>query len=425
MHAPATGVAMRFVLFGLACLTSAAVWLLLEPEILTAHHYRPHTVAWVHLVVLGFILSVIAGALYQIAPVAMETKLYSARLAELHFVAHFLGVAVMVPFFAVWDLKQVGHGGSLVFLGMLVFVGNIARTLNRAPRPDVVGAFIASSMLWLFLTMGAGLAIATNKFWPFLPGPQLHWMYAHAHLGVGGVFINLTVGVSLRLVPMFSLSEIRSVARAWGAFALVNLGIAGLFWAIVAGSPPAQRLFGGVLIAGLGVYGVELRAILAARKRRRLDWGLWQFLCAVATLAAAAGAGATLVSPVPLRPEVLVHWQTAYALLALLGVIVPAILGMLQKILPFLIWQRVYAPFIGRKPVPSLGQLSSESVQGAVFWMYLVALAALLTAAFAGSPWLARGAAAIWLAVVALFLVNAGQILGHWFRPRTCLARSP
>ncbi|NUN92621.1 MAG: hypothetical protein HUU04_02440 [Verrucomicrobiae bacterium] len=425
MHAPATGVAMRFVLFGLACLTSAAVWLLVEPEILTAHHYRPHTVAWAHLVVLGFILSVIAGALYQIAPVAMETKLYSARLAEFHFVAHFLGVGFMVPFFTVWDLKQVGHGGSLVFLGMLIFVGNIARTLNRAPRPDVVGAFIASSMLWLFLTMGAGLTIATNKFWPFLPGSQLNWMYAHAHLGVGGVFINLTAGVSLRLAPMFTLSEIRSAARAWWAFALVNLGVAGLFWAIVSGSPPAQRAFGGVLVVGLGVYGAELRAIFAARKRRRLDWGLWQFFFAVATLAPVAIVGLAIVSPVAFRPETLERWQTGYALLALLGVIVPAILGMLQKILPFLIWQRVYAPFIGRRPVPSLGQLSSESIQGAVFWSYLVALVALLAAAISGSNGLARGAAAIWLAVVALFLVNAGQILGHWFRPRTCLARSP
>ena len=416
---------MRFVLFGLACLASCAIWLNFEPAILTAHHYRPHTVAWVHLLVLGFILSVVAGALYQIAPVAMETKLHSPRLAELHFVAHALGVLLIVPFFMLWDFKQVGHAGSLVFLGMLVFVGNIARTLNRAPRPDVVGAFIASALLWLFLAMGAGLTVATNKFWPILPGVPLHWTYAHAHLGVAGVFVNLTAGVSLRLVPMFSLSEIQNPTRAWWSFAFVNLGVAGLFWSIASGYAPAQLASGGAMVMGLAIYGVELGAILAARKRRRLDWGLRQFLAAVATLAPAVVAGMALAGAVALRPSAVPRWQTAYPALALLGVIVPAILGMLQKILSFLVWQRIYAPRIGRERIPALAELLSEPLQIAGFWSYLAAVAGLAAAAFAGSTWLAHVAAVLWLAAIVLFLINAGFILSHWFFPRVTRSSSP
>lgn len=418
IHAPAAGVAMRFVLFGLGCLGACAAWLVLEPAILVVHHYRPHTVAWVHLLILGFVLSVVAGALYQIAPVAMETKLASARLAEFHFAAHALGVLLMVPFFAAWDVKQVGHAGSLVFLGMILFVVNIARTLNRAPRPDAVGAFIASAMLWLFLTMAAGLAIATNKFWPILPGVPLNWMYAHAHLGVAGIFVNLTAGVSLRLVPMFALSSLRSPARAWAAFGLVNLGITGLFWSIASGFAPAQRACGGAVVVGLAIYGVELGAILRARQRRRLDWGMRQFLTAVATLVPAVAAGFALAGA-DLRPESVSRWQTAYPAIALLGVIVPAILGMLQKILPFLVWQKVYAPRIGRAPVPALAEMLSPIVQAGGYWAYLAALAGVVAAALTGSAALARGASILWLLAIVFFLANAARVLGHWFRPRT------
>ncbi len=425
IHAPAAGVAMRFVLFGLGCLAACAAWLVVEPGMLVTHHYRPHTVAWVHLLVLGFVLSAVAGALYQIAPVALETRLHSERLASLHFAAHALGVLLMVPFFAASDLKQVGRAGSLVFLGMVLFVVNIARTLDRAPRPDVIGAFIASAMLWLFLTTGAGLTIATNKIVPFLPGNPLNWMHAHAHLGVAGVFVNLTVGVSLRLVPMFALSELQSRLRAWGAFGLVNLGMVGLFWGIAFAVPSARLASGGVVAAGLAFYGIELLAILRTRKRRRLDWGLRQFLAAVTTLAPAAVAGLALASEEGLSLATAARWQIAYPALALFGVVVPAILGMLQKILPFLVWQKVYAPRIGREPVPSLAELLSPGTQAVGYWVYLAALAVVVVASLSGVPWVAQGAALLWLVAIALFLANAARVLAHWFSPRTLPSTPP
>ena len=67
-------------------------------------------------------------------PVALETKLYSERLACWHFAFHLVGFIGMVWMFRVWDMKQVGHFGSVLFLGVGLFVYNIARTLRRVPK---------------------------------------------------------------------------------------------------------------------------------------------------------------------------------------------------------------------------------------------------------------------------------------------------
>ena len=42
--------------------------------------------------------------------------------------------------------------------------------------------------------------------------------------------------------------------------------------------------FCAVAVSGLAIYGWEMRAILRARKRRTLDWGLKYFLTAIALL---------------------------------------------------------------------------------------------------------------------------------------------
>lgn len=417
-HAPNAALPMQFMLFALLCLAIGAVWLLAEPELLTSYHYRPHTVAATHLFILGFILSIVMGSVYQLVPVALETKLYSEKLVRWHAAFHLVGVSLMVPMFYFWDIKQVGHGGSFVYIGMLFFVYNLARTLGRAPKPNVIGAFIVAALLWLFLTMTAGLMLAANKFWPFLPANPIGLMHAHAHLGVVGIFVMLIVGVSLKLIPMFALSELQSEARAWWVLILVNAGLAWLVSAIAASIPVMESVCTGMIVLGLMIYAVEVIAILRARKRRVLDWGLITFLMALGLLAPTALCGGLI----PLWSEeptaMTMQLESVYALLGLFGVVILAILGMLYKILPFLVWFRSYSPHIGRAQIPSLADLYSEPLQVIGLFSYIVALAVLCGGILWSQPGLAQTGAALWLGSITIFLVNMGLILRHWWCPQ-------
>ncbi|MBK8001746.1 MAG: hypothetical protein IPK15_24345 [Verrucomicrobia bacterium] len=136
---------------------------------MAGYHYGPEVVAATHLFVLGWICSVIMGTMYQLVPVALETRLHSERLARWHFGLHLVGFVGMVMMFLVWDMKQVGHFGSVLATGVGLFVYNLARTLARIPRWNVVAIGIASSLVWLSLTILAGLYLAAAKCWSFSP----------------------------------------------------------------------------------------------------------------------------------------------------------------------------------------------------------------------------------------------------------------
>jgi cbb3-type cytochrome oxidase subunit 1 len=449
VNAPVTSITLplRFVVAGLLALVTGIVALVLRPELLSTYHYNQYVIAATHLFVLGWLCSIVMGAMYQLVPVALETRLYSERLAAWQFVFHVVGFTGMVWMFWTWNLKQVGHFGSILAVGVVLFVYNLVRTLARVPRWNVVATGVASALTWLSLTVLAGLAIAAGKCsyesaavlapasaaGPFLRGLRsvaafvsrfdaLNAMHAHAHLGVVGIFLMMIVGVSYKLVPMFTLSEVQSRRRAALSVLLLNGGLAGSFITILLHSR-FKLLCALVIVAGLALYGLEIIAILRARKRRTLDWGLKYFLTAIALLAPLSGLGLVLAWPGLPLTALTGQLENAYGFLALIGVVSFAIIGMLYKIVPFLAWYAAYSKRIGLSPVPSLAELYSSSLQVAGYWTYVAGLAVTTAGIILGS---ANGVhyGCVLLALSLLVLVvNLAKILSHLVRPVTAPAK--
>src|SRR5206468_7649789 len=65
--------------------------------------------------------------------------------------------------FNTWNLKQVGHFGSVMAVGAGLFIYNMARTLWRAPKWNLMATGITAALVWFSLTLLAGLSIATAK----------------------------------------------------------------------------------------------------------------------------------------------------------------------------------------------------------------------------------------------------------------------
>lgn len=422
--APSVGLPLTFVLTGFVMLLGALLWLAVRPDILATYHYNQYVLALTHLVNLGWIASVIMGATYQLVPVALETRLHSERCARWHYALHLPGVIGMVWMFWTWNPKLVGLFGSLVALGTGLFVFNLAQTLRKAPRFDVVATGTASSLLWLTLTLLAGLYVAAAKCWDFSPFGPLAQMHAHAHAGALGFFILMIVTISYRLVPMFTLSDLQHPRRASWSIHLLNASLAALFLTILLGSP--WKFAAGLLATtGLALHALEIRAILRARRRPTLDPSLRCFLTALYLLLPVALIGLTLAWPSLPATPFSTQLENVYGVLTFLGVATLAILGMLHKIVPFLVWSATYSHLIGRVRVPALADLYSPRLLRAGSSIYLAGLVTLCVAVALGSEPGVRWTCALLSLGLLPIAANLALMLSHLVRPRLPAPNTP
>lgn len=126
MRAAAVRLPLCFVLTGVLSLLVSGGVLLAQPDLLAMYHYTPHLIAMTHLFVLGFICSIVMGAMYQLVPVTLETQLFSEKLVGFQFAAHVIGFAGMVWAFWSFNMAWVGAFGSV-----LAFGSGTARTKAR------------------------------------------------------------------------------------------------------------------------------------------------------------------------------------------------------------------------------------------------------------------------------------------------------
>ena len=243
-------------------------------------------------------------------------------------------------------------------------------------------------------------------------------MHAHAHSGVIGVFLCLVIGVSARLLPMFTLSKIQNSRRAIASFLLVTLGLMAAVISIMLQSP-FKILAATLLVAGLVCYGLEVRAILRGRSRHHLDWGVHYFLTALALLVPLGGLGLYLTRPGLPATARNGQIENVYGFLALAGFVSLAIIGMLYKIIPFNVWHARYSSMIGQAKLPSL----RRSLLGQASSRRLLAVRGRASAHDLGNPggepWLVRIGCGLLLGSVLSLVVNVAWMFTH------LLQRSP
>ncbi len=408
---------LAFMGLALAWLAAATLLLATHAPWLALPHAAPWVVVLTHAWVLGVFVTVACGAVYQLAPVALGTTLWSERRAWAHLALHAAGVPAVVWGFWRWNLPTIGAGGLLVGVGVVLFAENTWRTVVRSGRRDAVAWSLALAAGWLVLTVLMGLTLAANRFWGFLAADPVALLRAHAHLGLVGFFVTLLQGVTFRLVPMFTLGDVRDWRPVKVGLWLSQLGLLGLAPALALTLPAAIVITALMILAGLASSGWALVGTLRTRKKRAFDPGIQAFLRGLIGLLAAAVAGVVLAWPSSRDAAPGGFGPMIYALLGVAGGLLPAIAGMMCKIVPFLTWMRAYGPKVGRMPTPAAASLTRPRLEGWAFGLQAAALAPLVAGAWLlNEPVLWFGA---WLlaAGVALFVADLLGVLWHLIRP--------
>jgi hypothetical protein len=110
--------------------------------------------------------------------------------------------------------------------------------------------------------------------------------------------------------------------------------------------------------------------------------------------------------------------ETAYGFLAVLGVVGLAIVGMLYKIVPFLVWFAAYGRQIGRARTPALHDMYASTLQAWGCGLWLAGLAGATTGILLANPVVVGLGIAFLLASLGTFAFNLARILSHLVKPR-------
>ncbi len=380
-QAPPISVPYRFFLT--APLFGAAAGLLLAwlGAAALESRWTPGALALTHLLTVGFMLQAMCGALLQFVPVSTGGNIWRPKLVAA--VVHpLLAVAalLLVLAFALDRpvLFQVAGPLFAAFLGGFLTVVAVALLRTQAQGKSLHTLRLAIFGLLVTLTLGSILAIALGwqTGWPLLIAANVH-----AAWGLGGWALLLLIGVSYLAVPMFQLTP---PYPGWLARWLpLGLLLLLCLWSLqlVARDGVAQSWQSGVALAGLllaALYALATLWLQARRRRRLVDVTFLFWRGAMLSLLALAVSWVVL----EMLPSFGEHPRAPLWLgvLALAGVFVSAINGMLYKIVPFLNW--LHLQQLGGLKVlpPNIKQMIPERAMRGQLKLHFSALGLLLAA---------------------------------------------
>ncbi|HET7874370.1 MAG TPA: hypothetical protein VFN71_02505 [Methylomirabilota bacterium] len=405
---PSPSVPLRYLVTAAAAFLLAALgvpWL--APE-LAGHYYHPRVLALVHTLTLGWITLSILGASFQLIPIILQRPIWSERLARWQYWLLTLSVAGMVGHFYLGTWPGLVAAAALLGVGLAAHMLNVALSLRGFAGWTFTTRLIALAYGGLIATVALGLALGANHVWPFLPGEFFPTLHAHFHLALLGWVAPMVMGVAARVYPMFLLApepeDWTARVQFWGLLAGVPTVVAGLLGLDALIIPGALA----VAVAAMG-HAVGVSAMARDRRRPALDWGLRFVLTGTAFLLVCTALGLGFALDLLSGPRL----GLGYAIVALGGWVSLTIAGMMLKIVPFLVWYRVYSPRAGRAPVPTLGQLSWPAAEATAYTLLTGGITVLAVAAALGHIPSIRVAGIALAAGALAFAAALGRVLHH------------
>lgn len=381
-----------FRFFAAAAAFHVAMWavLLAAGEHLSSFRGGPGPVlAALHLLTLGVLTSTAIGASVQLLPVATRRALVAVWPIKLVFWLAVPGTATMVLSMFMAQMSILILSAAATTLGLLLFAALLADNLRRAGSLPVVAAYGWAALAALILLVVFGLALALDYQLGLLPD---HAAGALAHMILGGFgFMGfLAIGFSHVLVPMFALAAAPPKTLSFAGFGLSLVGVALGTAGALADSVPILM---GASVIGLAAAGVHLwlmQGVLERGMRKRLGLSFVLIRAAWAMLPLTL-----LVGLAALHGLAGANGPTLFGLLLLGGWLLTFLLGVLQRIVPFL--ASMHAPRAAGGAPPLLSELAAARPLQLHAACHGGALLLLAVAIVADAAWLVRIGAGVGL----------------------------
>ncbi|HEX7980405.1 MAG TPA: hypothetical protein VF461_17510 [Gemmatimonadaceae bacterium] len=390
--------------FYLAAGALGLVWI--APELAIGAYPSPHVAGITHLFTLGWLTTMIFGALHQLLPVGLGAPMRSVRVGHLSFWSFAPGVGLFAAGVATHD-TMLHHGGiALVGTGILLGAGNVAATLPRARARHVDWFAMAIALCFLVSTLGVGIVLLHNLHTGFLAEARVRVLSAHLHVAIVGWALTMIVGVSHRLLPMFLLAHGANMRWTKRALVLLTTGVIVLSAGLVANVSSIEWAGTVLLDAGVACYLWQVVSLFRARIRPNLDIGMRYVAVALSFLGISAGIGPAVLAAGASHRQL----ATVYLVVGLLGGIVLLVIGYFYKIAPMLAWTVRYGDKPSGGDWPSVAQTFSARVAAVQLGAMALGVTLLAAGIAAGSVHVTRCGAVLFVVGVALLLSQIARI---------------
>jgi len=379
-------------------------------------YYNHRLLAITHTAVLGWLMMLIFGSLYQLIPVILDTSLYSEKLAKFTFWLTAGSIVFLVYTFWIGDYTvYLPYAATLMYISLFFFVFNIMMSYKNARIKNIKSAFILSAVFWLLMTETEGLLTALNFKYNFYQAPHVAHLHTHAIMGLVGFFVMMIFGVGTTLIPMFLISHQLDEKLLKKSFYLLNAGIAGLVLSKYLYPQKFLLLFFWlVLIAGVVYYMRYIYDSYKKRMKKTLDVGMRYTMLSLVFLGL----------PVVLSLILILYPQAGgqryaeiiillYGLSMIFGFFTTIALGQTYKTLPFIIWLEKYQKLVGKYHTPLPRELYSEKIAGIQFYLYMGFLLFAFIALLLQNQSLMRVATVLFLLVSILYNYNVWKMFFH------------
>ena len=292
------------------------------------------TAGFLHVFFVGFVMSVIIGALYQLTSVILEKPFSTIKGAMLNLAVYCVGIAAMGYGMISGNTGFLHGGGMALFLALLFFGTTYIVSFMDNEKKSFAAFMLFVSAIFLLAGISLGFCLLM-----ILSGTlPMDFMFAlkfHVYFVLGFVFF-IIVGVATVLLPMFALAHDLKFTLSKFAFGFYIFAGVLLFFSEVY----AYFAFGAAIVC----FVAEALHILKKRVRKAYDY--WNVNIALSLAAFVLFCVLIAADRYDMAVFMLIY-----------GFLFAFIAAHLYKIAPFLIWYHYVAPFVGKTKVPLLDQM--------------------------------------------------------------------
>lgn len=376
-YSPPFKIVSKYFIAAIVSFLTLNLLLLINYTDIVGHHFSPKILAITHIATLGWITMILFGALFQLVPVVLEVKLFSETLAEIQFWIYLIGVTGLVYCFWFFETGfYMNISAILLNLAMFIFSFNLILTFKRVKNWNLTGWYLAAAIFYLIVTAIAGLLLAINLGAPYIKIDHLQYLNLHAHVAFIGWVSMVVMGVSFKLIPMFTLSHGYKLTLGKWAFWLINIGLLGINTIFhFEDTTFLYYIFTPMTSLGIILFLTQMIIIFRQRVRKKLDTGLKYSAYAYMMFAFTTVLG-TFIAFVDYQN--ITNLTLIYGYLIIFGYLSMLIVGQMYKIVPFLVWYHKYSGKVGIEKVPVLKEMFNEKFAGYGFYIMIVAVIGVL-----------------------------------------------